>query len=1269
MSRTLTSFGRAFVAVLAIAGATLTTTAPPVAADPADGGLGAPLAMASRVATGAQHTCVIVDNGQVNCWGAGTWGQTGHATTAPIGDNEEPGLADVSPAVTLPSGRAATAIVAGDHHTCALLDNSQVSCWGRNDRGQLGYGNTATIGDNELPAQNPVNGGYVPMPPGVAVLRISAGGDTTCVITTENFVRCWGDNDWGQLGYGNLSPIGDNETLADVEKGVSDINSNPMLVAVGGDHTCVAYLDGRVSCWGRNDRGQLGYGNTEHIGDNELPSDNTVNGGLVDLGTVGFSTFPLRTSALTAGKAHTCAIVTGGKVKCWGANDAGQLGLGSTNYVGDNELPSAVSAVNIGAGAALASVTAGDTHTCAVDVDGLAYCWGGNPSGQLGDGSISALGNNPGERPAQSIWLPHALDARVLSAGGAHTCAVLEGNNVSCWGEGGVGQLGYGNTNDIGDNELPVSNPVRQGQVLLRRPPAHGTAIATGHGAHTCVIIRAGQVACWGANAFGQLGYGNTVPIGDNETPKVAGVVPLPAGRTAVALTVGEFHTCALLSGGQVACWGRGSLGRLGNGLTVDVGDDETPATGAALVAMPNNERAVAVTAGRSHTCALLASGKVTCWGGNGSGQLGYGNTNPIGDNETPAANPVNSGYVPLPGNYTAKAIAAGGDTTCAIVQNGQVTCWGEGGSGQLGFANTNDIGDNETPANNPVSLGLLSITGALKALDISVGFEHVCAISEQRSLVCWGSNANGQLGTGAGTGPSATIGDNEQPRDAPNGGVINVGSPVATVSAGWAHTCVVTTSHLARCWGAGSAGRLGYGNTTTIGDDEPASVAPPLSGITFVDQLSASNSHTCSTHANGIIYCWGYGGDGRLGFGNTGNIGDVQQPGGILGLGVEVPTSAAPTEFTPLPLTRILDTRSGQPYVDGLGDGVQLQPFEPLPVRVTSRAKVPGDALAASVNLTVTGAAGYGYLRAYPCATPTAASTMNFTAGVAVANHTLVALDAFGYLCIESSVATHLLVDVGGYFQAASQVHAISPARLWETRPGQSTIDGMAQGGGPVAANSLHQFQVAGRGGVPADATAVWFNLVAVNPLTSGFVTVYPCGTRPVASNLNFTAGVTRANGAMVRLDASGQVCVYSSGNTNLLADVSAYLDATAPVTTFTPARILDTRPGQPTVDGIDQGAGMWQPNTQYRISVQGRLGVQPGSRTIIVNVTAISSANGYVTISKCDQPASGSTVNMGPGRTAANTVVVELTGGMELCGRTSVPAQVLIDVQATTH
>ena len=107
----------------------------------------------------------------------------------------------------------------------------------------------------------------------------------------------------------------------------------------------------------------------------------------------------------------------------------------------------------------------------------------------------------------------------------------------------------------------------------------------------------------------------------------------------------------------------------------------------------------------------------------------------------------------------------------------------------------------------------------------------------------------------------------------------------MATVSAGWAHTCVVTTGHLARCWGAGSAGRLGYGNTTTIGDNEPASAAPPLSGITFVDQLSASNSHTCSTHANGIIYCWGYGGDGRLGFGNTFNIGDVQQPGGILGL------------------------------------------------------------------------------------------------------------------------------------------------------------------------------------------------------------------------------------------------------------------------------------------------------------------------------------------------------------------------------------------------
>jgi cysteine-rich repeat protein len=265
-----------------------------------------------------------------------------------------------------------------------------------------------------------------------------------------------------------------------------------------------------------------------------------------------------------------------------------------------------------------------------------------------------------------------------LSEGGSHTCALTRSGKVKCWGLGFSSQLGYGNTNTIGDDETPASvGFVDVGGVV--------TQISTGSN-HTCALLTTGNVRCWGQGIFGQLGYGNTNTIGDNEAPTFAGNVNL-AGF-AIQISAGNAHTCALLDTGNVRCWGQANNGQLGYGNTNNIGDNETPASAGNV----NVGGFVSQISAGGHTCALLDTGAVRCWGGGGFGRLGYGNSNSVGDNETPAS----AGNVNV-GGFVSQ-ISAGGNT-CVLLDTGAVRCWGLANNGQLGYGNTNNIGDDETPA------------------------------------------------------------------------------------------------------------------------------------------------------------------------------------------------------------------------------------------------------------------------------------------------------------------------------------------------------------------------------------------------------------------------------------------------------------------------------------------------------------------------------------------------------------------------------------------
>jgi alpha-tubulin suppressor-like RCC1 family protein len=385
-------------------------------------------------------------------------------------------------------------------------------------------------------------------------------------------------------------------------------------------------------------------------------------------------------SQLTAGYLNNCAVLSSGALRCWGSGSNGANGYSNTDDIGDDELPRTAGDLQMGRLISKASV--GSYHVCAIGSGNVVQCWGYGEDGRLGYANTNSIGNDETPASAGAVNLGAGISATSISSGEAHTCALLNTANVMCWGLNDHGQLGYGNTNSIGDDETPAS----AGTLDLGGNAI--TQISSGT-RHTCAISNSGNVYCWGENDHGKLGYSNTNAIGDNEMPVSVGAVDLGANQ-AVQLALGGSHTCALLSSGSVMCWGYGGEGQIGYGNTNTIGDNETPA--AAGVINLGAGIVVQIAAGFNHTCALLDSGRVRCWGSNTSGQLGYGNTNNIGDDESAGA----GGDLDIGGNV--KQISAGGNHTCVLLTDDSIRCWGVGLFGVLGYGNTDSIGDDETP-------------------------------------------------------------------------------------------------------------------------------------------------------------------------------------------------------------------------------------------------------------------------------------------------------------------------------------------------------------------------------------------------------------------------------------------------------------------------------------------------------------------------------------------------------------------------------------------
>ncbi|MFT3792786.1 MAG: Ig-like domain repeat protein [Rudaea sp.] len=1266
----------------------------------------------AAIATGFYYTCAITSTGGVECWGDNENGQLGN-------DSTETSLVPVG-VTGLASG--SVAVAAGYGHTCAMTAVGGVKCWGANANGQLGNGTTT---DNQTPVDVASEAG--------GVAATATGYHHVCALTAANGVKCWGKNDFGQLGNNSTT---DSSTPVDV----TGLTSNVAAIAAGYSHTCAVNVTGGVQCWGYNAVGQLGNGTT---------TDSSTPVPVTDL-TSGVA-------AITAGGGHSCALTEAGGVKCWGNNGNGQLGNGS---ITTSLTP--VDVTNLASGAA--AITAGEYHACALTTTGGVKCWGKNSSGQLGNGSTT-----DSTTPVDVSGLTSGVAA--IAAGKNHTCALTTAGGVKCWGSNSDGQLG---NNSSTDSDAPVDVAGLTSAV---------TGIATG-GYHSCASTATNGVQCWGANGDGQLGNNSVT----NSLIPVA-VTGLAGGVAAIA--AGEDYTCALTTAGGEQCWGMNGNGQLGNGTTMDShvpasilsgqsigafapGTAGTPlrtiaagtsvplsatATGAGSVAIVYDvwtpgtcslSGAVLTAPAAGVLCGVRASraGGSDDAGGTTAAapqQLRLIRVTPATPTLTLSSSPnpsafganvvfsttfANAGTLTGSGNVsfcadatTTDASCTGGTVLCAVAASASpTTCTISTLPAGVHVITAYFAGD----ANNSAAVsavltqtvtsppGITSADNAAFAIGTAGTFTVTTtgtptpAISETGALptgvtftdngdgtaVLSGTPALGTVGTyplvfkaANGIAPDATqnftltVGKGSQSiafgaqspasrsfasgaafaldplASASSGLVVSYasltpavcsisGSTVTMVAAG---TCTISASQAGDAnWQAAasvsqSIALVQYWTVTTAVSGSGGSVSAPASASVADGSSTTFTITPAAGHAIGTV-------------GGT-TCTPTLQSGSTWTTGSITTNCAITVTFTPgfvsLNPARLLDTRADHDTVDGqfagqgaLGTGGELD------LTLAGRGGVPATGVVAVVlNVTAVAPTGLGHVTIWPTgvARPLA-SNLNFVAGQTIPNLVIVKLGNGGKVSLFAAAGTDLIADVAGYFGAATDLVALTPARLLDTRANDATVDGQFAGDGAIDPATKLDLQVSGRYVLPATGVgAVLLNTTVVAPTAPGYLTLWPSdAAQPVASNLNFTAGVTIPNLVLAKVSSAGQVSIYNSaGNTNVVADVEGWFPSSSQLTPLVPARVVDTRLGAATIDHQYAGSGALASRSTTAITMLGRGGVPAdGVDAVVLNVTVTGpTAAGFLTVwpTGSTRP-NASNLNFVAGQTIPNLVIAKV-------------------------
>ena len=797
-------------------------------------------------------------------------------------------------------------IMVGKNHTCTYFTNKKVKCFGKNNKGQLGDN---TNNDSGTPVYVEDDGGN--HLEDVAAISTHGESDSTCARMVDGTVRCWGANNEGQLGNGSFS-----DSNHAVE--VNDI-STATLISVAAKHACVRLSDGTAKCWGANDEGQLGDGTTTKSSTPVLVKDSSGTDNREDIASIetggdrtcinyevggetrsgcwgkgGDQTAPGNTDdSLFSGPVdiaiagdHICMRPQSGTVQCWGLNQFGQLGDGTTSsdniYRSDPKIvigiTSAVKiAVRNGSSCAIlrdkslwcwgqitndissnkavkvvgfenvVDVRLGYYHNCVTFEDGTGKCWSNDPSSVTNQEGLVSNPDNSISTESEPIEIfDHAEESTVQTTfrpcGGvirneSESTVGVVGNKLSC-------AVGSAFHNDIVDGVCVQSlNCSFDGSGYSRERVCES---AQGSCSYTC------NNSAWTKKT--------------NNCEKLVTRVHSPDGPPGpIQIAAGENHSCAVMNDGTVKCWGKNEFGQLGNG-TKD--SSSTPVKVSVLT------NAVQIALGGEHTCAVLRDGKVKCWGANDEGQLGDGGRG------------VRSTPVTVTGLTSVSQVALGGQHSCALISDGTVSCWGNNEDGQLGDGSESDrhapvpvfelknavqiaLGDYHSCAllsngtakcwgyndgrlgdgSTPRRLTPVAVDGLTNAVQIALGGHHSCAVLRDGKAKCWGWNANGRLGDGTTTDSLTPV------------KVLELTNAVQ-IALGENHSCAVLLDGTAKCWGYNKYGRLGDGTTTNRYKPVKVSV------LTNAIQITSGYYHTCVVLNDGTAKCWGYNNSGQLGDG-----------------------------------------------------------------------------------------------------------------------------------------------------------------------------------------------------------------------------------------------------------------------------------------------------------------------------------------------------------------------------------------------------------------
>jgi alpha-tubulin suppressor-like RCC1 family protein len=706
-----------------------------------------------------------------------------------------------TPAVTglLTVALAKGKLSVGSSDTCAVYQDGTGKCWGTNNFGQLGNGGGP---DTLVPVS--ISGL-------TTAIGISSAVTHTCAVLSDGTAKCWGLNNEGRLGTGNTSSSG-------VPVAVTGLTSAVEIFAAGQGYGCARLSGGTIQCWGAGSFGQLGNGGT---------ADSTV-----PVSVTGIST----AVGISGGYYYACAVLADGTVRCWGQGANGQLGNGGTS---NSSVPVVVSGLT-----GAVAVAVGDSHACALLGDGTVNCWGSGSSGTLGNGS--------GADSTTPVVVTGLTGGVAIAAGSNHSCALLGDGTLKCWGLGAYGALGNGGTSNA---FTPVSVTGL----------ADVVAVDVGD-YHTCVMVKDGAVRCFGGISSSSL-LGNGAPIDSFSPSSVTGL------SGAVSISSGLYDTCIVRSDGTARCWGFNGSGEFGNGNS----------SSSAVPVTPTQTGIAALSIGASSTCVILADKTVRCWGAGYNGQLGNGSTS------------SSNSPVTVTGLGQVTSLAHGQSFVCARIQDGTIQCWGYGANGRLGNGATSD------------SSTFVPVTGLSSATAIALGDGHACALLSDSTVRCWGSGLYGQLGNGGTVDSSTPV-------------TVTGLSGVVALSLGAGFSCAVLNTGGVRCWGYGGNGQLGNGSYSQ-------STAPvTVTGISTAIAIASGGDTSCAVLADGTVRCWGYGQEGELGDGNHSN--SAATPVTVAGLGEALGISAG---------IRHVCALSGYSGVKCWGANQYLQLGSPLPFSVTT--------------------------------------------------------------------------------------------------------------------------------------------------------------------------------------------------------------------------------------------------------------------------------------------------------------------------------------------